>query len=79
MSAIVLGKRSSCIFEDLHLQSAPSSVSKKARFGSSSFRFTQTVSSAARNSQTVIEHLKSLFPDMDEEVCVVLFNILDLL
>ncbi|CAA6670492.1 unnamed protein product [Spirodela intermedia] len=87
MSALVLGKRSSCFFEDLHHHAAataaastPPSASKKARFGSSSFRFSPTSSAASPStrdvvsssftggSPTVLGHLRSLFPDMDEQL-----------
>ncbi|CAA7407562.1 unnamed protein product [Spirodela intermedia] len=87
MSALVLGKRSSCFFEDLHHHAAataaastPPSASKKARFGSSSFRFSPTSSAASPSTRdvvsssftggnpTVLGHLRSLFPDMDEQL-----------
>ncbi|MQL69335.1 hypothetical protein Taro_001647 [Colocasia esculenta] len=102
MSALVLGKRSSCFFEELHqpisagaanAPSSPTCASKRGRFGDSPFRLSpprwtasppgpspRDVSSASHawagiesnsgacNSASRFAHLRSLFPDMDDQL-----------
>ncbi|XP_078443388.1 ubiquitin system component Cue protein isoform X2 [Wolffia australiana] len=73
MSALVLGKRSSCFFEELlvHPSAQTPSVSKKARLGASSWSSCPRdaeIQSSVGGRRALIGYLRSIAPDMDEQL-----------
>ncbi|BFG40137.1 hypothetical protein CerSpe_264110 [Prunus speciosa] len=71
MSAIVCGKRSS-IFEENSLPSSSSPVSssssKRIRFSSSPVRFSPPTPAPTSFASHLIDHLRAIFPDMDNQL-----------